>query len=271
MSSAISVISKSKVAPAAVPLKKNNNYVKNVLNIINHSSFFILTEALFGINRIYLLQYNKFITILSKMYSLVLLCVILVDNSQYIMKGGTTDNVILCTFVSEYTLFVLITLFSSQKQFNIFFKNLNEFDKALNIQNDLAITSSIKQGITWTLTCIIANFLEVFLIMRSFHLDQYQLLLESFVMAACHDIEQVFFFTYIQNIYMRMLILKAHAVKLFEKHRKPEKMGVVEKLSEKKQLDVSKLQAIYELLHKCSEQLNSSMNIQVRFIFKILK
>lgn len=260
--SSISVISKSKVAPASIQSKKNN-FVKNELNIINQSKFLIFTEAFLGMNRLHLFQYNKLITIFSSIYSLVLLCEIVVYSLQF-MIGGATFKVTKYTVNIEYTLFVLIALTSNKNQLKIFFKNLSTFDEALNIQNDLAITSSMQRVIVFTLANVLCNTFEIFLICKIYHVKDLLILFNIFVIINSHDIEQVFFFTFLRDIYMRILILKAHVAKLFDVNKMPlKKLSKVEKLSEKIEFDVSTLHRVYELLHACSKQLNSTMNIPV--------
>lgn len=255
----ISVISKSKVGSLPIP-KKKKFFIRNELNIIKRFTFLLLTEALFGINRLFLLQYNKYITKSTEIYSLVLLCVLFVYNFQN-LSGDITSKISMVTYIIEYTLFILITLTSRKNLLRTFFKNLNIFDEILNIQNNLAI-SSVRRVVTWTFISVLCNSFEVFLLTIIYNPPSLFVVFSIFVMTTTHDMEQVFFLTYLHDIYMRILIVKAHVAKLYDEI-KPEKFSKVEKLSENMELEVSTLHRAYELLHECSGQINSAMNIPV--------
>ncbi|KAJ8718933.1 hypothetical protein PYW07_016489 [Mythimna separata] len=63
---------------------------------------------------------------------------------------------------------------------------------------------------------------------------------------------------------MRLRVIKAHVLKVFSAENSSNnyrrKLNKVEALSNNAQLDISSLHRVYDLLHKCAEQLNSIMN-----------
>lgn len=222
-------------------------------------------EAILGINRLYLLQYNKFVLKISVLYSFVVLSTIVVLLHDLKLDTATTTS-IKYTKDTECILFILIALFSSKDRNKIFFKNLGTFDEMLNIQNDLNITSSAKYVISWTFASIVLNLVDMYLRINLIPITDWISLACLFLINMSHDMEHVFFFTLLRCIYFRLLILKAHVAKVFDKTA-CNKLNKVERLCEKTRFDVSSLHSVYELLYKCSEQLNSTMNIPVRIKF----
>ncbi|KAF9410516.1 hypothetical protein HW555_010413 [Spodoptera exigua] len=86
-------------------------------------------------------------------------------------------------------------------------------------------------------------------------------------MMLSHDCEQILFFVLLRTIYARLSIIKAHVLKVFSAETRTDnyrrKLNKVEALSNNAQLDISSLHRVYDLLHKCAEQLNSIMSLSM--------
>lgn len=252
----ISII--SNVTPNYIMPPKNNN---NAYNFIKQSSFIIIFEALCGIDRVYLLQSNKYIAILSKIYSITLMCAIVFCSIKTFVKlSTTTSRIITSALFIEYTLLVLIAMNTSRNLFKTYNKNLNTFDQTLNIHKYLSVTS-MKRAAAWTLGIILVNALDVFLLAFIFSPPNFLFVPVLTILLSCHDMEQVFFFNNLGDIYTRILVVKAHVQKLFDKRAISDKklcMGVP--ITGETQFDAGALHRLYELLHKSSEQLNCILN-----------
>ncbi|CAF4820682.1 unnamed protein product [Pieris macdunnoughi] len=81
----------------------------------------------------------------------------------------------------------------------------------------------------------------------------------------CHDTEIIFFCVLLTMILKRVKIIKGHVGKLFL--RKKKSSNQLEGLSNNANLDVSHLHNAYDLLHTCSEKLNSAMNFPMVLLF----
>ncbi|XP_050349535.1 uncharacterized protein LOC126772975 [Nymphalis io] len=82
-----------------------------------------------------------------------------------------------------------------------------------------------------------------------------------------HDLEMVFFCYLLITILKRLSVLKAHVAKVFsiniEERIDFEDSRKLEVLSRRVNLDVSSLHKLYDLLYKCSKQLNSIMSLSM--------
>ncbi|XP_046967589.1 uncharacterized protein LOC124535421 [Vanessa cardui] len=159
---------------AQVPPLKRNNYLPTS-NIIQQMKYLLILETLFGINRLYICGYRKWILWLSYIYDVML----------HILVG----------------FLIIIT--------------------------DL-----------------------------------------TYIPVMAHDVEMVLFCYLLVTILRRLSVLKAHVAKVFSINMEDridcEDSSKLEALSNRANLSVSSAHRLYDLLHKCSEELSSIMSLSVK-------
>ncbi|XP_026744371.1 uncharacterized protein LOC113505764 [Trichoplusia ni] len=88
-------------------------------------------------------------------------------------------------------------------------------------------------------------------------------------MMITHECEQILYFILLRNVYFRLRIIKAHVLKVFCVENRTYNRGKlykVEALSNNARLDISSLHKVYDLLHKCANELNSIMSLPLLII-----
>lgn len=257
----------SKVTPQNVLTPNTNNFVVNDLQIIYQIKKLILIEAFLGINRLFLFRVSYIKAIILKIFSLILLCFNVYLTISMVTRG-TTHLLIKNLSIIEYVATVILVMTASKLKLTNFFKNLHDLDVMLNIQNCLSITTSSKKALVAVILCVFYNCYEHYLEIKVHYNSEINLgHLFMLIEYLTHDIEQIFFFTLLQFTYQRILIVKAQTVKLFNFDDKAveKRNNEVEALSAKKNLEISSLHRIYELLHGCSSELNSVFSVSVSY------
>lgn len=267
--SQISANRNPKVTPVNIQPPKRNNFVpKKTVSSINAIKYQIYTALVLGINRISILKPNNLILLLSYIHAIFMPFMV-----WYIMFNGeelsTTYSVFKYTCCMEYILLIAITLFARKNKLINLFRDLDKFDELLNINKDLDVIDSGYTCIFWLSGCFIYSLCEYIgcYFYLSFFIDR--TVFCFYIAMLAHDCEQVLLFIFLKSIYTRLRIIKAHVLKVFPAenrtnyHRK--KLDKVEALANNAQFDISSLHRVYDLLHKCAEQLNSIMNLPVSF------
>lgn len=263
----------SKVTPQNVPIQNvplpnvpppnRDNFVTKDLQVVHQIKYLIFAEALLGIDRIYLFRVTNFKSFVCKFFSLILLCfnIYFTFNTA---KAGTTHFVVKNLLIVEYTMLVILVMTTVKMKLIKYFEKLHDLDCMLNIQKYMDITSSSKRNLLPVTLCVFYSCCEYYFEINFFYegtltFSRIYMLIESLA----HDFEQIFFFTLLRFTYLRLLIVKAHIVKVFNLDDKEIKSLKVEALSEKVNLDISSLHRVYELLHACSSELNAVMGVPV--------
>lgn len=260
----------SKVNPI---LPKENNYVKKENCVVLQMKLLIKLAAILGLNRMYLLKPSKLIQVLWNGFSIIVLGIICIE-----LFFGYQEMANFLTFVMknltifEYIFIYVLIIKSDKRTLLHVFEMLNTFDKKLNILDDLTTTSSSEFVSIWLLIsalCNLSEHLMVFIIdsQKDPKLPFYQAINHAHVVIGftnlTHDLELVFFFTLFYFIHKRILIVKAHVEKRFQRDRTEYVMKektATERLSEKVKLDTSELHEAYKLLYDCSTKLNGAMS-----------
>ncbi|XP_037296747.1 uncharacterized protein LOC119189979 [Manduca sexta] len=167
----------------------------------------------------------------------------------------------------EYILLVINALLTKKKKMHNYFKNLSQFDQTLKVSSDNETLNAKKGSLIWIFIIFIYNAMEIcmilFKIMNSNEVTEYVNMIFYYIISLVHDMEQIFFFTLLRTIFTRLKLLRAHVRKTFRVNdagTSDMKTDKIETLSNNAQLDIGSLHKVYELLHKCSEQLNSIMS-----------
>ncbi|KAL0881564.1 hypothetical protein ABMA27_001395 [Loxostege sticticalis] len=134
----------------------------------------------------------------------------------------------------------------------------------MNLSDDLKITSPSARGWGWIAASVFYSFGEFLILWFLSEITDYSFVV-TYITLVAHDCEQVYFCSLLRMILMRVYVMKAHVVKTFSSNNREakRKLSKIEALSKKAQLDISSLHRNYELLHKCSEQLNSIMSLPI--------
>ncbi|XP_047532117.1 uncharacterized protein LOC125067501 [Vanessa atalanta] len=89
----------------------------------------------------------------------------------------------------------------------------------------------------------------------------------NYLPVMAHDMEMVLFCYFLITILQRLSVLKAHVAKVFSINTEDridcEDSSKLEGLSKRVNLNVSSVHRLYDLLHKCSEDLNSVMSLSM--------
>ncbi|XP_063366748.1 uncharacterized protein LOC134655226 [Cydia amplana] len=238
-----------------------NNFLDNRFFIIRQLRPLIIFQALLGVSRPYLLKPKKIFEWMSYCYSflaMLLLCYSLLQDNYV----GATYIVFKCTSCIEFLILVLSSILLQRRSMTEFFKNLEAFDRVMNIEKDVIITVPMHRPILWLILSTFITTIEFFVIFES----NFAYSITNLTIMV-HDAEQVFFGTMLRTIFERVRIVKAHVIKVCdrtcEETRKRKNLDKVEALSRKSQHGISSLHEVYESLHKCAEQLNSVMSFPV--------
>lgn len=266
--SKISGYRNSKVTPIGVRPKRNNFVPKRPVSSIQAIKYQICAALLFGINRLYLLNPNRFVLILSLAHTIFMPILVwgIMFNADEL---SATYFVFKYTCCVEYILLITISLFTSRNKLRSLFRDLDKFDEMLNISKDLNIVDSGYASLFWLSGCLFYSLCEYIgcYFYLSFFIDR--TVYCFYIMMLSHDCEQILFFVLLRTIYARLSIIKAHVLKVFSSETRTDnyrrKLNKVEALSNNAQLDISSLHRVYDLLHKCAEQLNSIMSLSVSF------
>lgn len=258
----------SKVTPIDVRPKRNNFVPKRPVSSIQAIKYQICAALLFGINRLYLLNPNRFVLILSLAHTIFMPILVwgIMFNADEL---SATYFVFKYTCCVEYILLITISLFTSRNKLRSLFRDLDKFDEMLNISKDLNIVDSGYASLFWLSGCLFYSLCEYIgcYFYLSFFIDR--TVYCFYIMMLSHDCEQILFFVLLRTIYARLSIIKAHVLKVFSSETRTDnyrrKLNKVEALSNNAQLDISSLHRVYDLLHKCAEQLNSIMSLSVSF------
>lgn len=262
----------SKISPIELdPLKINNLFSKRN-GIVDQLKSVLSVQIALGINRIYLMNCKKLSCLMANIYSLILIIlafIAMINNKS----NGASNLVVLDTTCVQFILLALNAMLSKQKTFEHFFANMKKFDDILNINKDLSLISPVHRNIIWMLIGLIYNMTEcVFLMMYVQGYADYTFAF-IYVTILTNDSEQVLFCSLIRMILMRVYIVKAHIAKAYDDKKSNPKPNKMEALSNNTLLDIGTLHRVYELLHKCAEQLNSIMSFPVngeKFYHEIL-
>lgn len=271
MSGDIKVISKT-IPIKVTPVKNDTAKVDRGENIIKTLVHVIIFESFLGINRLYLLNYRRIALWLNHLLS-VFLIAMTVFYAVINRKGkGASYTVIVDTTCGEYISLVLISIITKKSSFRNFFADLAYFDKLMNLSDDLKITSPSARGWGWIAASVFYSFGEFLILWFLSEITDYSFVV-TYITLVAHDCEQVYFCSLLRMILMRVYVMKAHVVKTFSSNNRDakRKLSKIEALSKKAQLDISSLHRNYELLHKCSEQLNSIMSLPVGKLFLELR
>lgn len=252
-------------------LLKTNNYVVDETGIVQQFKFLIVIEAFLGINKGVLLHWRRIILILCNIYCIFLVSLFIYNMILDYGEHGTLLLIIKYAPIVEHILFSFILLITRNDKIKNVFQMLHAFDEKLNIQSDLDITSSSKKIMFFTLFSFFCNLIENILFSVigriNYTLKDYISQLIVMLTTLTHDLEQIFFFSLFRCIYMRVLTVKAHVIKLFKVADRTgpvkEKITEAEKLSKRANLDISALHDSYKMLFDCVEELNSAMSFPV--------
>ncbi|XP_045496906.1 uncharacterized protein LOC123695187 [Colias croceus] len=258
-----------KVSPAK-PAQPKINTLFEEDRLLNKFKYFILFQTLFGVNRIYLLDAGRIKTWLSYLYNFGTIALVI-----YFMfhkdSIATTFLVYQDTALVENLLLTLNSLILHKNSLLKFFKRINTFDEMLNIKNNSSIECSLHIPVVFLFVLFVLIAIECVLL-KIYVIDRVSLNSTFFITyyaLLAHDTEIIFFCVMLIMIVRRVKVLKGHVAKLFvhEKGMKENNYNTLEALSNKANLDVSSLHSAYDLLHNCSEKLNSAMNLPMIIIF----
>lgn len=232
--------------------------------ITNHIKHIIIVECFLGISRLYLLNNRRIIQwttlLLSAAFTIFIIYFTMTNrivNASFIVVRDTN-----CI---EYLILVISCILTKKASLKKFFKDLSCFDVALNISEDLNVTSPVARHWLWIFMSLLYSVSECAFLAVFYPNGVAKSSSWMYVTLFAHDTEQIFFCILLRMIMTRVFILKAYVVKKISTNDKSErKLSKVEALSNKAQLDISSLHRNYELLHKCAEQLNSVMSLPVR-------
>ncbi|CAK1579244.1 unnamed protein product [Parnassius mnemosyne] len=261
----------NKVAQKTTPLAgsaKYNNFLVT-FNVAHRLKYLIDTEILFGVNRIYLLDCSKAKFWTTQLYIPFLLAVIiylLIFTSSY----SATYNVVRNTSYVECVLLSISATYLQRKKLSDYFKNMSTFDENFHLINQL-ISPNPKKSFICVGVIIISVIVE-FLALASFGTED--LIFSVYVIYFCnliHEIEMLFFCTLLHSILLRIRILKTYVANLFNVKEytteSSRKSYTTQESSKTVNFDINFLHKNYELLHKMSEELNSSMSFSMIVMF----
>ncbi|XP_047505077.1 uncharacterized protein LOC125049699 [Pieris napi] len=215
-----------------------------------------------GINRLYLFFSDKYIISLGYLYTVIITCL-----TMYVMLGNdmtsATYIVFRNTVVIEFALLSFNSMVLYKKTFKKFVEKIEMFDNILNIKNHPELASfTLLHLFLYIFIFAILLTLDLLYILNFENIIGDKLVNYAYLIMnlafLCHDTEIIFFCVLLTMILKRVKIIKGHVGKLFL--RKKKSSNQLEALSYNANLDVSHLHNAYDLLHTCSEKLNSAMN-----------
>ncbi|XP_045485253.1 uncharacterized protein LOC123689413 [Pieris rapae] len=215
-----------------------------------------------GINRLYLFFNNKYIITLGYLYTVVMtgfIMSVMLSNNM----SSATYIVFTNTVIIEFALLSFNSMVLYKKTFKKFVEKMEMFDTILNIKNHPQLVS-----FTFLHLLLYIFIFAILLILDLLYIQNFEnfigdrlvnyAYLVMYYAFICHDTEIIFFCVLLTMILRRVKIIKGHVGKLFL--RKKKSSNQLEGLSYNANLDVSHLHNAYDLLHTCSEKLNSAMN-----------
>lgn len=255
-----------RVTPVLVRPKHNNFVEKKDFYIAWQFRYMVIIQSLFCINRLYLLKIRKCLLWVTYIYAIIMCIFLIYFLSTVTPKiGSATIQVMQNTSGVEFILLVFFAVLTKKKLKN-FYEKLGRVDDMMNVYDNIGVKITDYRSLCWLIAIILYGVVEYGLLkMFLKDLDE-RILFYYFITTVAHDSEQVFFFTMMRVIFIRLKIVKAHVFKLFcldEKMMKIIKMDKFEMLSDNADLDVTSVHKVYESLHKCSEQLNTIMSFPV--------
>lgn len=265
-------VPKSTVVPVGVKQTKGNDKNNSAVNCVRAQ---IYAAFIFGINRRYLLQSKILFLFFGYAYTLTVASLVLFNmyNSETISVAHFVFQYTLCV---EYLIIVTLSLISRKGNLIRFFRNLDKFDEKLNLSKDLKTIDPGYPCIAWLIGCVLYSLIEYIMLYIFLFVFLDDTVYSIYVMMLTHDFEQILFFMLLRNIYLRLLIIKAHVCRMYNAEDRTsnyrETLSKVEALSNNIRLDITSLHQVYDLLHNCAEQLNSAMSLPVSSFkyFKVL-
>lgn len=264
----------SKVTYINKPPIKNNNVFDNGADLIQQLKVLIITSAIIGVNRLYLLKCNKFLSCSCYFFtSLILLFhvyVIIISR-----KKNLTYNLFIKTLCMEYIVLVFYSYFFHRKKVKTFFQNLATVDKILNVRDDVAKLFSPNLGTYWASAVITYAVLEYLLICKLFKVIDPMVLANNIGMMA-REIEQIFLYSLLKVILIRVQIVKGHVLKYSNaNHARTinsnwKELNRIEILSKNVHLNVTTMHRAYTLISKCADELNAIMSFQASLNLSVL-
>lgn len=259
----------TKVLPINTPsTPQKNNFFAKGYGTIRQSRFFIIIQAALGINRLNLLNYGGLVKWLGYIYSFLLVGLAITTFVANINEDASGSHAVLkMTSCIEYCLLVFSSMLLLRKKLQSFYYNISKFDAMLNIDKNISITSPIYSCIAW-ITISLCYFIAEGVLLNIYvpYLKSNSFIPMWYLISLAHDTEQIFYVMLIRFVLMRLKVLKEHITKAFcpkHKESKRDESGKLENLANNTELDTSAMHRAYELLHKCSEELNASMSFPV--------
>ncbi|VVD06104.1 unnamed protein product [Leptidea sinapis] len=244
------------VSPAGFP--KRNNLFFQERNNLHQIRRLLYLQAIFGINRLYLLVNNKLIRWIFYFISGFIIF-IAVSSILTETLARASYIVVKDALVVEYILLSINALFLVRSTAKKFIKNLNSFDESLNIYANNKL-SNVTVAHTFLITLAVFYMVTEGLFFYAYYetgilMDTKYILL--LITTIAQDVEIILVCTMIIFVLRRVKVLKGHVIKLFVMQNEIiiEK-NTFEELSFKTNLDISSVHKAYEQLHKCSTQLN---------------
>lgn len=253
-----------KVASVEVRPKKQNNPIAENKNVINIIKLVLNTQLIFGINRTYLLKRGRFVSWVSKMYSIAFIILILLQMLTY-KSESVTYYIIQYVSCFEFIFLVLNSMIFQRKTFEYLIENMNMYDDILNItEENLNIMHPKFRCIIWIFVTLAFSAMEyhIGLYITDFDYTEISMTVLCTITIMAHDGELLLFVLLLRMVYVRAQIMKAHVKKKFGKVDSKE-LNKMDAISNNTQLDTTTMHRTYNLLHKCAEQLNSIMNLPV--------
>lgn len=272
--SKIKSVSESVQKNRVTPLLYQNNYFKEekALTLCSRLYFLIKFQTFLGLNRVHLITRNFLYILLSNIYGIALVFL-----SAYLVfrptsNGNAIYNILKYTNCAEFILLIFSTVFLDVKLLSSFFDKLLEVDKRLNIAEDAYVTMQVHRGVYWLLASVGYSVVECAAGLMFVDDSWDAIIIVLYLAMSAHDTEQIFLCILLKSIYIRLRIIKAHARKVSDitEHKEEvekELSEVPECLAKKSYLSVNSINEVYDMLHNCSEILNSIMSFPVRIYY----
>lgn len=258
-----------------LPHVKRNNFIRKPWNIIRQLKYLIIVESLLGINRLYLLKFDKFVLWFSYIY-IPVITIISMYIIQQVKSTSASHWFIKNTMFIEYIFLVISATFVKRKKLLNFFENLSTFDEYLKINKHNNVVNITRPTVCSIVGSLLYNLLEYLLLKFYIHQGDFDTVsfLFIFMTSLAHDMEQIFYFTLLRIIFKRIVIIRAHVCKILsmddnETNNKI-KSNEIELLADKANLNTDTLHKLYDTLYKCSEQLNTIISFPVTYILSTM-
>lgn len=261
---AITVISNKKTDGETIAQPKENNYMIIETKYANAAKYMLYIQALLGINRLNLISSPKIVRILAYVYSLGFI----LFTVGLLVKTASTMNLFVYLsnniIVIEYVALVFLSYSAGNEMLRSQIKRVSTFCEMLKV-NDLAIVAASFRNACGSLAiCAVCNIFELCLI-NNLNVNNIPYVIYRFIIRFTHDFELVLVIAQVRNIYLRIVVIKAHVERMFgDGKKRMQKLNTFEKASLKAELDIETLHKTFALMDKCSRKFNSHMNIPVR-------